>query len=77
MQLLNRSAIILADGSSNKFNCDKGAVKLNGKPLISYVIDAVKGLADEVIVVTNSQESADVYSKLLSAKVKFVSLNRL
>jgi molybdenum cofactor guanylyltransferase len=72
MQLLNRSAVILADGSSNKFNCDKGAVELNGKPLISYVVDAVRGLVDEVIVVTNSQESADVYSKLLSTKVKFV-----
>jgi len=68
---LNRSAIILAGGSSRGFNDDKGVLELDGKPLINHVIDVVKGLADEIIVVTNSQERADAYSKVISSKVRF------
>ncbi len=76
MQLLNKSAIILADSSSNKFNCDKGIVELEGKSLISRAVDTVKGLVDEIIVVTTSQESADKYSKLLAPTVRFVVEDR-
>jgi molybdopterin-guanine dinucleotide biosynthesis protein A len=68
---LDRSAVILAGGST-KFNCDKGGLELDGKPLLNHVVDAVKGLVEEVIVVTNSQERADVYAKLVSSKVRFV-----
>ena len=70
--MLDRSAIILAGGSSTRFSCDKGILELNGKPLLNYVVDAVKGLVEEVIVVTSSQDRADVYAKLVSPKVKFV-----
>jgi molybdopterin-guanine dinucleotide biosynthesis protein A len=69
---LERSAIILAGGSSNTFNCGKGSLELDGKPLLNHVVDAVKGLVEEVIVVTSSQECADVYAKLVSSKVRFV-----
>jgi molybdopterin-guanine dinucleotide biosynthesis protein A len=70
--LLDRSAIILAGGPSSRFGEDKGAIELEHKPLIRHVFDAVKGLADEVIVVTDTQERADNYAKLLPATVKFV-----
>jgi molybdopterin-guanine dinucleotide biosynthesis protein A len=63
---LLRSAIILAGGSSTRFNTDKGVLELNGKPLLNHVIDAVKELVEEVIVVTNTQARADAYSKLVS-----------
>jgi len=53
--LLDKSAIILAGGSSTRFNTDKGVLELDGKPLLSYVIDAVEGLVEEIIVVTNTQ----------------------
>jgi molybdopterin-guanine dinucleotide biosynthesis protein A len=33
--------------------CDKALVHLAGKPLIRHVIDAVDGLADEIVVTTN------------------------
>lgn len=69
---MDRSAIILAGGSSTRFSGDKGILELNGKPLLNYVVDAVKGLVEEVIVVTSSQDRADVYAKLVSPKVKFV-----
>ena len=70
--MLDRSAIILAGGSSTRFSCDKGILELNGKPLLNHVVDAVKGLVEEVIVVTSSQDRADAYAKLVSPKVKFV-----
>ena len=69
---MDRSAIILAGGSSAKFECDKGISELNGKPLIRHVVDAVSGLVDEVIVVTSSQKRADLYAEVLSPDVKFV-----
>ena len=54
-----------------RFKEDKGVLELDGKPLLNYVVDAVKGLVDEVIVVTSSQERADAYSKMVSSKVRF------
>ena len=69
---MDRSAVILAVESSSKFDSDKGSLDLNGKPLINYVVDAVKELADEIIVVTGSQKQADAYAKLVSSEVRFV-----
>ena len=71
MDLLDKSAVILAGGSSTRFNTDKGILELNGKPLLNHVIDAVEGLVEEVIVVTNTQARADAYAKLVSEKVRF------
>ena len=71
MDLLDKSAIILAGGSSTRFNTDKGVLELGGKPLLNHVIDAVEGLVEEVIVVTNTQVRADAYAKLVSEKVRF------
>ncbi|MCL2359188.1 MAG: molybdenum cofactor guanylyltransferase [Nitrososphaerota archaeon] len=69
---MDRSAVILAGGSATRFNNgDKGLFELNGKPLLSHVVDAVKGLVEEVIIVTNTQKRADVYAKIVSAKVSF------
>ena len=69
---MDRSAVILASDSSAKFSGDKGLLDLHGKPLINHVIDAVKGLVDEIIVVTGSQQCADLYEKVVSSDVKFV-----
>ncbi len=68
---MNRSAIVLAGGSSTRFNEDKGILQLNCKPLLNHVVDAVKGLAEEIIVVTSSQERVHAYSKIVSSKVRF------
>jgi molybdopterin-guanine dinucleotide biosynthesis protein A len=62
----------LAGGSSIGFNGDKGVAELNGKPLISHVVNAVEGLVDEVVVVTDTQERADTFAKALVSKVRFV-----
>ena len=68
---MDRSAIILADGSSTKFTEDKGLLKLDNKPLLNHVVDAVKSIVNEVLVVTSSKEHADLYAKIVSSNVQF------
>jgi molybdopterin-guanine dinucleotide biosynthesis protein A len=70
--LLDRSAIILAGGSSSSFKEDKGLIELDNEPLIRYVYKAVRGLVDEVVIVTDSKERADQYAQVLPDTVKFV-----
>jgi molybdenum cofactor guanylyltransferase len=69
---LDKSVIILAVDSSTKFGEDKGLLLLDNKPLLQYVVDAVKGIAEETIVVTTSKDRADSYAKIVSPKIKFV-----
>ena len=70
---MDRSAIILSEGSSTKFSEDKGLLKLDNKPLLNHVVDAVKGIVGEVLVVTSSKEHADLYAKMVSSSnVQFV-----
>lgn len=68
---MDRSAIILGGGSSSRFGQDKGALRLNNKPLLNHVIDVVKGAVGEVIIVTSSEERAEQYSKIVSPNVRF------
>ena len=67
---MERSAIILAGYLSKESN-NSALLELNGRSLIDYVVDTVKGLADEVIIVTNSQEETDHYRRVISSEVKF------
>jgi molybdopterin-guanine dinucleotide biosynthesis protein A len=69
---LDRSVVILAGVSSAKSIGDKGLLDLHGKPLINHVVDAVKSLVDEIIVVISSQERADSYGKVVSSEVRFI-----
>ena len=39
---MDKSVVILAVDSCGKFGEDKGLLKLEGKPLLKYVVDAVK-----------------------------------
>ncbi len=70
--MLDKSAIILAVGSSSGFKEDLGLIELEHEPLIRYAYKAVRGLVDEVIIVTDSQERADKYAEVLPDTVKFV-----
>ena len=47
-------------------------VKLAGKPLISHVVDAIRRMVDETIVVTSSSERAAKYKEIIPDSVKFV-----
>jgi len=69
---LNKSVVILAFDDSKKFETDKGTIQINGKALLSRVINSVEGVADETIVVTTSKQQADLYTKLVPDTVRFV-----
>lgn len=68
-KLLNKSAIILAGGQSKRLGQNKGLALLAGKPLISYVIDAVQDLVEEVIVVVNSKNQVEDFKFLHNAQI--------
>ncbi len=62
---MERSAIILAGGMSSEFDSEKVIPELEEKPLISYVVEAVQDIAEQVIVVTDSQQVADTYAQIV------------
>ena len=45
------AAIVLAGGASRRFGEDKLAAELDGRPVLAHALDAVRGLADPVVVV--------------------------
>ena len=69
---MTTSAIILAGGSSSRFGKDKGMVTLAGEPLISHVVDAIRKIVDETIIVTSSCERAAKYEEIIPGSVKFI-----
>ena len=50
------SGIILAGGDSRRMGRDKAFLELGGRPLIEIVIERVRAVAAEVIVVTNTPQ---------------------
>jgi len=49
------TGIILSGGKSSRMDSDKGLLMLQGKPLIQYSIEVLKGLCDEIIICANKQ----------------------
>lgn len=52
----NISAIILAGGKSSRMGREKGLVIFNNKPLVQHVIDALKKITANIIIVTQNKE---------------------
>lgn len=69
---MDRSAVILAGGLSGFMNEDQTVLELNGKPLIEQIIDSIRALVDDVVLVVKSQPQADAYVELVGPDVKFV-----
>jgi molybdopterin-guanine dinucleotide biosynthesis protein A len=51
------SAIILAGGQSRRMGREKALIDYNGQPIIAHVIDTLRDLSDDVIVVSNRSET--------------------
>lgn len=68
---MDKTAIVLAGGSSSRFGQDKGLLKFGGKTLIEYTVDTVSALVDETIVVTSSKERVAKYASLVDSDVLF------
>ncbi len=60
-----KSIIILCGGRSRRMGKDKGSLVLNGKPMIVHVLDTVKSIVDEIILVLRDQEQIDKYKPIL------------
>ncbi|MEM1990637.1 MAG: molybdenum cofactor guanylyltransferase [Candidatus Bathyarchaeia archaeon] len=62
---MDRTAIILAGGHSQRFGSDKGLIKLADKPLILHVIDRIRSIVDDVVVCVKSDAQSSLYSQIL------------
>ena len=60
-----RSIIILCGGRSRRMGKDKGSLVLNGKPMILHVLDTIKDIADEIVLVLRDQDQIDKYKQFL------------
>ena len=56
-----RSGVILAGGRSSRMGGDKGLTELGGKPLISYALERLRPVVDEVIIVVGSESQREAY----------------
>ena len=66
------AAIILAGGNSSRMGEDKGLLELNGTPMIGHVINTLKGITDDILIVSNNeayqQFGLPVYSDIIPNK---------
>ncbi|MDH5375750.1 MAG: molybdenum cofactor guanylyltransferase [Candidatus Bathyarchaeota archaeon] len=69
---MDKSAIILAGGSSSRFGQDKGLLPLLKKPLIKHVLSATNGIVDETIIVVSSESQAENFAKVVDSNVNIV-----
>jgi len=69
---MQATGIILAGGKSSRMGEDKGLVLLNGKPMIQYVIEALKEVVSDIIIISNNASynkfCVPVYSDLIKDK---------
>jgi len=59
-------AAILAGGRARRLGKEKGLIRILGKPMISYVIDACKELTTDIFVVFSTKEQSEKYLNALS-----------
>lgn len=53
---LSTGGIILAGGKSSRFGTDKGLALFRGKPLISWSLNALVPLVDEILIISSNRE---------------------
>mgnify|MGYP000020578250 CR=1 FL=1 len=74
----NTTAIILAGGQSSRMGEDKGLMNLEGQPMIQYIIDSVKQIASNIIIIANDkayeQFGFEVHEDLVKEKGPLVGI---
>ncbi len=65
-------AIVLAGGPSARFGRTKALVELEGKPLVRYVVDQCRLIAEEIVVAIGKDENPEPYLNALPSEIKTV-----
>ena len=63
------SAIIQAGGQSRRMGTDKALIDYHGRPILAHVIDTLRQLSDDVIVVANRSDVYDPLAAPLGARL--------
>lgn len=66
----NITGIILAGGKSQRMGTDKGLIKLNNKPFINHIIDALNPLVSETIIISDNKNHDAFGLKRVDDEVK-------
>jgi len=69
---MRKTAIILAGGASERFGQEKSFIRLAGKPLLLYVFENVRDVAEEVIIVVSSAHQRESYTQLFQNETKIL-----
>ena len=69
-----KSIIVLCGGRSRRMGKDKGSLILNGKPMIIHVLDTVKDIVDEIVLVLRDQDQIDKYKPILKDEYPSVKI---
>lgn len=60
-----KSVIILCGGKSQRMGKDKGSLLLNEKPMVLHVLNTIKDIVDEIILVLRDNTQVEKYKKFL------------
>ena len=69
---MENSIVILAGGKSERLGREKGLVALAGKPLILHVLERIKDIAKEIIVVVSSEMQKENFGKVVGKAARIV-----
>jgi molybdenum cofactor guanylyltransferase len=59
------TGIVLSGGENKRMGKDKAFLRIAGKPMIEHVLQALRGVADSIIIVTNSPQAYTSYDALV------------
>ena len=69
---MHATGIILAGGKSSRMGEDKGLVLLNGKPMVQYIIEVLKEVVSDIIIISNNESytkfGIPVYADIMKDK---------
>ena len=67
------TAIILAGGKSTRMGRSKALVKIKGKEMLAWIVEGLRPLVDEVIVVAKDEHNMSSYQKIMPKDVKILT----